>query len=126
MIRFLIDECLHLSLVEVANDAGHEAHHVVHLGMQGRKDPEVMEQVRAGEFTLVTNNAVDFRRLYAREDIHAGLVILLPQVKPEVQRALLRAVFAHLGGRDDLINTVIEIGLDGAEVVVSEYHMPPP
>lgn len=114
-----------MSLVEVANGAGHEAHHVVHLGMQGWKDPEVMERVRLDGFTLVTNNAVDFRRLYAREAIHAGLIILLPQVKPEIQRALLRAAFVHLGDRDDLINKVIEVGLDGEEVMMDEYDLPP-
>jgi predicted nuclease of predicted toxin-antitoxin system len=111
-------------LVDVANDAGHEAHHVVRLGMQGWKDPEVMERVRTDGFTLVTNNAVDFQRLYAREAIHAGLVILLPQARPEMQRALFRAVFIHLAGRDDLINKVIEIDLDGGDVQISEYDLP--
>ncbi|MBF0391682.1 MAG: DUF5615 family PIN-like protein [Alphaproteobacteria bacterium] len=123
-MRFLIDECLHASLVEVANGAGHEAHHVVHLGMQGLKDPEVMERVRLHGFTLVTNNAMDFRRLYSREPIHAGLIILLPQVRPALQRALFRAVFVHLGGRDDLIDKVVEVGLDGADVFITERDMP--
>ncbi|TAN56924.1 MAG: toxin-antitoxin system, toxin component, PIN family protein [Magnetospirillum sp.] len=125
-MRFLIDECLHLSLVDVANAAGHEAHHVVRLGLQGRKDPEVMGRVRAEGFTLVTNNAVDFRRLYAREAIHAGLVVLLPQERPDMQRALFQAVFRCLGERDDLINKVIEVEIDGAEATIREYDLPPP
>lgn len=41
-MRFLIDECLHLSLVTVANEAGFEAHHIVHLGLQGKQDHELM------------------------------------------------------------------------------------
>ncbi|HEV2964792.1 MAG TPA: DUF5615 family PIN-like protein [Candidatus Angelobacter sp.] len=37
-MKFLIDECLHISLVKVANAAGYEAHHVVHLGLQRAED----------------------------------------------------------------------------------------
>lgn len=36
----------------------------------------------ADDLTLVTNNARDFRRLFAREPLHAGLVIIVPQVVP--------------------------------------------
>lgn len=74
-MTFLIDECLHTSLVAVAEARNYEAHHVVYLGMQGWKDPEVLRRVEERDYTLVTNNAVDFRRLYARVSIHAGLII---------------------------------------------------
>ena len=33
-----------------------------------------------GDFILVTNNASDFRQLYAAQPLHAGLVILIPAV----------------------------------------------
>ena len=33
----------------------------------------------AGDFVVVTNNASDFRRLYATQPLHAGLVIITPQ-----------------------------------------------
>jgi predicted nuclease of predicted toxin-antitoxin system len=45
-MKFLIDECLHLSLVMVANRIGFEAHHVVHLGLQGKPDHELMRRIR--------------------------------------------------------------------------------
>ena len=32
-VSFLIDECLHTSLVQVANDVGYVAHHVEHIGL---------------------------------------------------------------------------------------------
>ena len=83
---FLIDECLHTSLVGVVRAHSHEAHHVVYLGMQGWKDPEVLRRVEERDYTLVTNNAVDFRRLYARVPIHAGLIIVVPNVVPALQR----------------------------------------
>jgi hypothetical protein len=35
-MRFLIDECLHESLVGVAHGAGFEATHVNHLGLSGK------------------------------------------------------------------------------------------
>ena len=36
-MRFLIDECLHESLVGVAHGAGFEAAHVNHLGLMTRR-----------------------------------------------------------------------------------------
>jgi hypothetical protein len=56
-VRFLIDECLSVYLVTVARQAGHEAHHVAHIGRAGWKDWNVVRYARAGEFILVTNNA---------------------------------------------------------------------
>jgi predicted nuclease of predicted toxin-antitoxin system len=40
-MRFLIDECLHESLVGVAQRAGFEATHVNHLGLSGKPDWEL-------------------------------------------------------------------------------------
>ena len=37
-MRFLIDECLHESLVGIAHNAGFEANHVNHLGLSGKPD----------------------------------------------------------------------------------------
>ena len=81
-IRLLIDECLHTSLVKVATDRLYEAYHVAHRGMSGLKDHELMLRIRGEDFTLVTNNAVDFRRLFRKEHLHPGLVILVPNVTP--------------------------------------------
>jgi len=70
----MIDECLHTSLVEVAIMRGHQATHVTWRGLAGAADWTLMGPIRSGEFTFVTNNAKDFRRLYAREANHMGLV----------------------------------------------------
>lgn len=79
-MNLLIDERLHASLVEVAVERGHEATQVNYRGLSGVQDWNLMAPIQEGGFTFVTNNAKDFRRLYAQEEIHAGLVILIPNV----------------------------------------------
>ena len=56
-MNFLIDECLHTSLVQVAVQRGHEATHVTYRGFGGVQDWNLMKPIREGEFTFVTNNA---------------------------------------------------------------------
>jgi predicted nuclease of predicted toxin-antitoxin system len=53
-MRFLIDECLHESLVGV-HAAGFDAIHVNHLGLSGKADWELTERIAKHEFTFVTN-----------------------------------------------------------------------
>ncbi len=120
---FLFDECLHTSLVAVAQARNLEAHHVVYLGMQGWKDRDVLRRVEERDYTLVTNNAVDFRRFYSRASIHAGLVIVVPNVVPALQRELMEAVLDHVGSKD-LINTVIEVGIENGHTAIVEYKLP--
>ena len=124
-MKFLIDECLHTSLVDVADARGHEAAHVNWLGLSGASDWALMTRIVAGDYTFVTNNAADFRKLYARETIHAGLVIILPQVVPARQRALLDTFLNIVDGLD-LINQVVEISVDGEDVLFTRYDLPQP
>jgi predicted nuclease of predicted toxin-antitoxin system len=82
-VRFLIDECLHTSLVRVAEERGHEARHVNWLGLSGEIDWNLMLRIVAEDFIFVTNNARDFRKLYGRQRLHAGLIVIVPQVIPD-------------------------------------------
>ncbi|WP_390891058.1 DUF5615 family PIN-like protein [Rhizobium laguerreae] len=66
-MKFLIDECLHTSLVAVAQHHGHDCFHVNWLGLSGETDWDLMPRIVAEDFTFVTNNARDFRKLHARE-----------------------------------------------------------
>lgn len=76
-MRFLIDECLSPELVALARARGfHESMHVTWLGIQSRKDWAIVRRAVDDDFILVTNNSVDFRSLYERESIHAGLICL--------------------------------------------------
>lgn len=83
-----------------------------------------MPRIIEGDYTFVTNNAADFRRLHGRQSLHAGLVIIVPQVPPERQRELFSRLLNHLGAGGQLVNQVIEIVIDGNEVRMDTYDLP--
>jgi predicted nuclease of predicted toxin-antitoxin system len=123
-VNFLIDECLHTSLVEVAVGRDHEATHVNYRGLSGVQDWNLMAPIKEGDFTFVTNNAKDFRRLYAQEEIHAGLVILVPNVPPAVQRELFDAALDELAGAPGLTNEALEVTIVKGGVQITRYELP--
>ena len=77
-----------------------------------------------GDFILVTNNASDFRQLYAAQPLHAGLVILIPVVNRVVQRQLFKAALDEFATIGEPINRVLEVDLDGGEVTLTLYDLP--
>jgi predicted nuclease of predicted toxin-antitoxin system len=105
-MRFLIDECLSIDLVSVASGVGHEAQHVAHVGKAGSKDWNVVRYASDGDFVLVTNNASDFRRLYGKRPLHAGLVIIIPNVSRIIQQRLFRGALDVLVAMGEPINRV--------------------
>jgi predicted nuclease of predicted toxin-antitoxin system len=122
-MRFLIDECLHESLVGVAHTAGFEATHVNHLGLGGKPDWGLADRIVNDEYTFVTNNRVDFIRLFDKIELHAGLIVIVPNVVPVVQCATFKAAIRYFVGRD-LVNSVVEVLLKGRVVECIEYHLP--
>ena len=82
-----------------------------------------MLRIRDKDFTLVTNNAIDFRRLFRKEHIHPGLVIIVPNVVPAIQRELLEILLDYIGDRD-LVNHAVEITLSGETAEIEEYEIP--
>jgi predicted nuclease of predicted toxin-antitoxin system len=125
-VRFLIDECLSVDLVAVAGEYGHEARHVARIGRAGWKDWNVVRHASEGDFILVTNNAGDFRQLYAAQPLHAGLVILIPTGNRVVQRRLFKAALDELAMIGEPVNRVLEVDLDGDEVTLTLYELPAP
>ena len=116
-MRFLIDECLHTSLATVSNEAGFEAHHVVYRGWAGLEDHELRTIVVHQEFVFVTNNGRDFRALFQSVELHPGLVIIVPNEKPEIQRRLFQAAIRRIGALPNLVNKVVEIhGVDDVRI----------
>jgi hypothetical protein len=84
-----------------------------------------MPKIRESEYTFVTNNAVDFRKLFQTEPLNSGLIILVPNLKPELQRELFKAALEHVGTRD-LTNTAIEIDKPKKKIEIEEYEIPTP
>lgn len=122
-MRFLIDECLHTSLVSVAEELGHEAQHVNWRGMSGTQDHNLVPVAVDESLTFVTNNARDFRRLFAVQEAHAGLVVILPFVEPGQQRELFAAVLEQLGVEGELFNEEIEVTFEEEEVVINRWSL---
>jgi predicted nuclease of predicted toxin-antitoxin system len=121
-LKLLIDECLHTSLVGIAERHGHEAWHVNWLGLSGETDWNLMLRIVEEDFTFVTNNARDFRKLYGRQKLHAGLVVIVPQVLPARQRALFESVLDEIGDEEP-INEAIEVELENGEAVITRYEL---
>ncbi len=108
----------------VANDNGHDGFHVNWLGLSGEKDWDLMPRIVAEDYTFVTNNARDFRKLYGRQDVHAGLIIIVPQVVPALQRDLFELILQEIAGGEELLNEVIEISIEDDEAVLTRYSLP--
>lgn len=122
-MKLLIDECLHTSLVELAHGAGHVADHVNYMSLGGSKDWQLMAVIREQDYTFVTNNRTDFLALHGKEPLHAGVIIIVPNVTPALQQELFRAVLNHIDARD-LTNSVVEVKYAGNQIACSEYALP--
>ncbi len=112
-----------MQLVAVTSQAGYEAHHVAHVGKAGWKDWHVVQHAREQDFVLVTNNAADFRKLYAAQPLHAGLVILIPNVDGEMQQRLFTGALEQLALHGEPINEVLEVDLEGEEATFTFYDL---
>ena len=123
-MRFLIDECLHISLTMVANESGYEGQHVTRCGLTSRSDHEILHFAISHDFVFVTNNANDFRRLYAREELHPGLVTIVPAVNPTVQQKLFRAALEAIRDNEP-INVMVEVAIAAGRPRVSLFRWPP-
>src|SRR4051794_41781467 len=61
-MKFLIDECLSPELARLARERGYgESTHIAWLGKSGWKDWSLKPVILDGDWTFVTQNAVDFR-----------------------------------------------------------------
>jgi predicted nuclease of predicted toxin-antitoxin system len=123
-LRFLVDECLTPALVGAAHAAGHEAHHVAHIGLASAKDWSVAGWAVRHDQIFVTNNATDFRVLYARLAVHPGLLIIVPSVDRETQVRLFGAVLAKLSEIGEPVSRIIEARLDGGDIRLALYAWP--
>ena len=113
--RFLVDECLSVSLVALAKARGIMADHVGWLGKGGWQDHNLVPFVMENDYIFVTNNRRHFLREYAKLQVHNGLVIIVPAVKRLTQQRLFeKALDAFANLTDGSINKLVEVLLDGS------------
>lgn len=110
---FLIDECLTPDLVAVARDRGYDARHAKDAGFAGRDDITLAVSATEDDDIFVTNNARDFRRIYARFRRHPGLVIILPSTSAAKQCALFQTVLIAIETSAGIENALFEIDANG-------------
>jgi predicted nuclease of predicted toxin-antitoxin system len=112
---FLIDECLSPDLMALANARHHYATHVVFRDLQGMRDADLMQVIREGNFIFVTNNGKDFLALYAEEEVHPGLVIIIPgSLGRQKQAEFFGRVLDVIEPMTDIVNKVVEVFSDGS------------
>ena len=139
-MKILIDECLSDELVAIAVARGHSAStHVRWIGQGGVKDWNLFPLILAGDWTLVTRNAYDFRGPadrpgskgeYAKTDLHAGLICLNGPTHGfdlDTQCELFEIALDEIDREPDLLNQVLEVTLERAgdtRIVLSRYALP--
>jgi hypothetical protein len=135
-MKFLIDECLSPALTVMAHENGYgESSHVVWRNWNGLKDWELKPLILAGDWTFVTKNAIDFRGPaqaagsrgeYADVELHAGLVCLSGPsgMDLDMQKELFAQALDELDQSPDLINQVLEVILDGKDLLIRRYGLP--
>jgi predicted nuclease of predicted toxin-antitoxin system len=107
--KFLFDENLSSKICPIARRRGLWAMHVNELGLMGAPDWQLIREIRSGDWTFVTNNGKDFLELLKKENIHAGLIIIVPSVPVLQQRRLFRIILNNILSHPDLINKVVKI-----------------
>jgi predicted nuclease of predicted toxin-antitoxin system len=95
-VRLLVDEALQTRVAELLRTEGHDALHVVDLGLQGAKDRVLLARAR-DEGRVVVTTDTDFGTLLALSGGEAPSVILLRGIDDQADErsaAILAAVQA--------------------------------
>jgi hypothetical protein len=96
--------------------------------MRSRKDWTIVRRAVKDGFILVTSNTVDFKPLYEREEVHAGLLCL--NVAPglmalEVQKSLFLFALEQVAVNEP-VNEILELTVTAeGEVILDRYALPP-
>lgn len=129
-MKLWFDEDLSPTLVQVANELGFDATCNRDRGLLGLKDTDLRPLVQAESCVFATDNASDFRPMYAREDIHPGLLVISAE-HSRARQQLTRTVIAFIVGQaadageapsDFMVNKLVEVS-DGG--LCSVRDLPP-
>jgi predicted nuclease of predicted toxin-antitoxin system len=130
-VKLWFDEDLSPTLVAIANDRGFEATCNRDRGLLGATDAQLRLIAQAEGFVLVTDNASDFRPMFARADIHPGLAVMPAEHGRAGQQRLAGLLIAFIVScacdtgetpADFMLNRLVEINDDGH---ASTRELPP-
>jgi predicted nuclease of predicted toxin-antitoxin system len=130
-VKFWFDEDLSPTLVQVANNQGFEATCNRDRDKLGITDAELRTTAQAESFVLVTDNASDFRPMFARDEIHPGLAVIPGEYgraeQQRLARLLIEFIVDHVRAAgetpaDYMINRLVEVH-DDATITTTE--LPP-
>lgn len=139
--KLLVDECLSVDLVRLAQECGYQATYVRDIGKLGARDHELASIIFEGDWCFVTNNAAHFRGPaaspgsaghYAGIDLHAGLVCLHNgspggfTLDRQMEALLVALAEIELLPNEDTTNKLIEVTwlgdrAGGTDVVVADF-----
>jgi predicted nuclease of predicted toxin-antitoxin system len=122
-VKLFIDECLSPRLATALNSTGlYEAAHPRDWGGLGDPDHVVLARCLAEARVIVTENAVDFRKLLGKQEIHPGLIII-PSVSRDRSIELVSSALTYLASLGNpnsiMINQILEIREPGEFVMSS-------
>jgi predicted nuclease of predicted toxin-antitoxin system len=129
----LIDENLTPGLVKFARSRGFLASHVNDVDLRTASDKAVAQHALKHEMIVVTNNMVDFRKLYARRKLHPGLVFVSATDEQtftrENQAALFNVALDEILATDILqevllVNLVAEDEEGEIEYEITRHELP--
>jgi predicted nuclease of predicted toxin-antitoxin system len=115
-LAFLIDENLSPDLAKLAQARGYRALHATWARLQGKPDHRVAEFAASRDFILVTNDLVDFQRIYRGRKDHPGIIFLWVSDPDLMDRQMQETMFeAGLvqAVQDEPLNEAIYVRLDG-------------
>ncbi len=116
-MKFFVDECVSPELALILGRNGFDAIHARDRNRKGEADHTVLARCISENRIIVTHNAIDFRKLVGREEIHPGLIIL-EEANKLVTNEMLEAVLAFVEDNagsdrpaDYMINRVVDISI---------------
>jgi len=122
-VKGVLDENLTPRAALQLNAAGHDFWHVRDRGLIGRPDQVIWQRALGEGRVLFTVNHGDFVALASRSELHAGLVLVPPDLLIAEQCSMLMT-FTRNSADADLTNEVISLAEDGTATSSSSSARP--
>ena len=86
MVKLLVDQNYQVALAESFRNADYDSVHTSEIGLNGAKDPEILEYARSEKRIIITKDKGDFTRTLANQHATEPSVIL---VRPPLSDELI-------------------------------------